>query len=105
LRTGEVILLEPNNSGIYAALCVDDNETILVLVNLTDEAITNYAIILEDAGLAESAYSVETLFGAGQAKGLERNGEALPKYKPFENLDPYAMFVLKLQSAITANPE
>ncbi len=96
LRTGEVILLEPNNSGVYAALCVDDNETILVLVNLTDEAITNYAIILEDAGLAESAYSVETLFGAGQTKGPERIGKAFPEYKPFENLDPYAMYILKL---------
>ena len=36
LRTGEVVLLDTNNSGVYAALRVDDNETLLVLVNLTD---------------------------------------------------------------------
>jgi hypothetical protein len=59
---------------------------------------TNYAITLTDAGLTESAYSVETLFGAGHANGPERSGEAFPEYKPFENLNPYAIYVLKLNS-------
>jgi len=111
LRTGEVILLDTNNSGVYAALRVDDNETLLVLVNLTDEAITNYALTFEDADLAGSTYSAETLFGTGQAnggvltvrpsltvsKGPERSGEAFPEYKPFENLNPYAMVVIKFE--------
>ena len=96
LRTGEVILLDTNNTGIYAAILMDKTETLLILVNLTDEAITDYALTLTDAGLAESAYSVETLFGAGQANGPERSGEAFPEYKPFENLDPYAMYVIKI---------
>jgi hypothetical protein len=39
---------------------------------------------------------VENLFGAGQANGPERSGEAFPEYKPFENLNPYAMYVLKI---------
>jgi len=106
-----VILLDTNNSGVYAALRVDDNETLLVLVNLTDEAITNYALTFEDADLAGSTYSAETLFGTGQAnggiltvrpsltvsKGPERSGEAFPEYKPFENLNPYAMVVIKFE--------
>ncbi len=97
LRTGKVILLDTNNSGVYAALLADKNETLLVLVNLTDEAISEYAITLNDAGLADSAYSAENLFGAGQAKGPERSGEAFPEYKPFENLNPYAMYVIKFE--------
>lgn len=96
LRTGEVFLLETNNRGIYAAVRVDHSETILVLVNLTDEAVTDYALVLEDAKLAESAYSAETLFGAGQAHAPERSGESFPEYKPFEKLDPYAMYVIKI---------
>jgi glycosidase len=97
LRTGKVVLLETGNSGVYAALRIESNETIMVLVNLTDEAISEYTLNLEDAALAESAYSVETLFGTGQADGPERSGEAFP-YKPFEELDPYAMYVLKFIS-------
>jgi alpha-amylase len=96
LRTGEVVLLEQKNSGIFAAIFNNQNETLLVLANLTDAAITDYALNLKDAGLAGSAYSMETLFGAGQANGLEGSGEALSAYKPFENLNPYAMYVLKL---------
>ena len=41
------------------------------------KVITDYALTLEDAGLVESAYSVETLFGAGQANDPERSGEAI----------------------------
>jgi alpha-amylase len=96
LRTGEAVLLEQKNSGIYAAIFKNQNETLLVLANLTDAAITDYALNLKDAGLAGSAYEMETLFGAGQANGLEGSGEALSAYKPFENLNPYAMYVLKL---------
>lgn len=96
LRTGEVILLETKNPGIYAALRVNQEETLLVLVNLTGETISDYALSIEGAGLAESAYSVETLFGAGQAIGPERSGEAFSEYKPFGNLNPYAMYVLKI---------
>ena len=96
LRTGEVILLDTNNTGTYAAILTDKTGTLLVLVNLTDEAISEYALTLTDAGLAESAYSVEILFGTGQATGPEGSGEAFPEYKPFENLNPYAMYVLSL---------
>ena len=105
LRTGELSLLDTNNTGMYAAILRNKAETLLVLVNLTDEAISKYALSLEDADLTESTYSVETLFGTGQANDPERSGEAFPEYKPFENLDPYAMYVLKLQSAATANPK
>jgi len=62
---------------------------------------------------------METLFGSGQANGgvltvrlsltvskdPERSGEAFPEYKPFENLQLYAMYIIKLHSAATANPK
>jgi hypothetical protein len=70
----------------------------LILANLSKETISKYNINLNGVGLAESAYSVETLFGAGQAAGPVGSGEAFQEYKPFENLDPYAMYVLKLIS-------
>lgn len=96
LQTGDLIPLKSNNPSVYTALRVDENGIFMILANLTGEAITEYNVALNEAGLAESAYSVETLFGAGQADGPERSGEAFPEYKPFESLDPYAMYVLKL---------
>jgi len=96
LRTGSVMLLGTNNTGVYSAILKNETETLLVVVNLTDEAISEYALTLKDADLAESAYSMEILFGAGQAVGPERSGEAFPDYKPFEKLNPYAMYVLNI---------
>ena len=66
------------------------------MANLSDEAVTGYNIALDEAGLAESAYSVETVFGAGQATNPEGSGEAFQKYTPFESLSPFAMYILKL---------
>ncbi len=96
MQTGDLIPLKSNKPAIYSALRVDENGTFLILANLSDEAITDYNIALKDAGLAESAYSVETVFGTDQASVMERSGEAFPDYKPFESLNPYAMYVLKL---------
>ncbi|HCR70675.1 MAG TPA: alpha-amylase [Anaerolineae bacterium] len=95
LQTGDTILLETNNSGIYAILRKDANGTFLILANLKDEAITDYAIEFEGAQLAESIVSVETVYGENQAAPIERSGETFI-YKPFENLNPYAMYILKL---------
>ncbi len=105
LRTGEVILLDTKNPGVYAALRVNKDETILVLVNLTGEAISDYELDLKDAGLAESAYDAEILFGTGQADGPKRSGEAFLKYKPFTNLDSHAMYAINLHNAAAANPK
>jgi alpha-amylase len=96
MQTGDLIPLKSNKPEVYSALRVDENGTFLILANLSDKALAEYNIALDDAGLAESAYSVETVFGADQAKGLERSGEAFQEYKPFESLNPYAMYVLKL---------
>jgi glycosidase len=96
IQTGNLIPLKSNKPAVYSALRMDENGTFLIMANLSDEAISEYNIVLLNAGLAESAYSVDTVFGADQAKGLERSGEIFPEYKPLESLNPHAMYVLKL---------
>ncbi|MBL8091530.1 MAG: hypothetical protein JNJ43_14435, partial [Anaerolineales bacterium] len=80
---------------IYAVLRKDANGLFLVLANLKNETISDYVLDLSSTGLTESSFSVETVYGENQANPLERSGEAFI-YKPFENLHPYAMYVLKL---------
>lgn len=95
LQTADIHLLDAGNSGIFVNLRVDANGTYLVLANLTREPISEYAIDLNQAGLAESFVNVEILFGEGQAQVPERSGESLQPYQPFESLNPYAMYVIK----------
>ena len=96
LQTADILLLDAGNSGIFATLRADSSGTYIVLANLTDEAVTDYQLDLSDAELAESIVSVEMLFGEGQAQVPERSGGAFNPYQPFENLNPYAMYVIKL---------
>lgn len=96
LQTGTVILLDAKNAGIHAILVSDSNETFLILANLKNEAISEYRIDLKDVELEESSYKVETVYGEHQATMLERSAESFI-YKPFETLNPYAMYILKLK--------
>lgn len=96
LQTGSMVPLKASDPSIYAAIRSDATGTFLILANLKDKTITDYNIALDDANLAESSYSVETVFGSGQANGLKRSGDAINPYQPFENLAPYAMYILKL---------
>ena len=95
LQTADIRLLDAGNSGIFVNLRVDANGTYLVLANLTKDPISEYAIDLNQAGLAESFVGVETLFGEGQAQVPERSGDSFQPYQPFESLNPYAMYVIK----------
>lgn len=96
LQTGDLIPLKSNKPSIYAAIRTDENGTFLILTNLAEEAVTDYSIALDGAGLAESAYSVETVFGAEQATSPDGSGKAFQAYTPFESLPPFAMYILKL---------
>ncbi|MCL4268915.1 MAG: hypothetical protein KJZ72_05195 [Anaerolineales bacterium] len=95
LQTADIRLLDAGNSGIFVNLRVDANGTYLVLANLTEEPISEYAIDLNQAGLAESFVGVEMLFGEGQTQVPERSGDSFQPYQPFESLNPYAMYVIK----------
>jgi glycosidase len=96
LQTADITLLDAGNSGIFATLRTDANGTYLIIANLTEDEIGEYTLDLNQAGVAETIRSVETVFGAEQAQVPERSGEAFNPYKPFESLHLYAMYVIEL---------
>jgi hypothetical protein len=98
MQTGDQIPLKSNKPAVYSALRTDKNGIFLIVSNLSDEAISEYNIVLPDLTVTKSTYSVETVFRADQAIDPERSGEAFPEYKPLESLNPYAMYVLNLNS-------
>jgi glycosidase len=93
LSIGALTVLETNHSSIYAVLRADMDETLLVLVNLKDEPVTRYGIVMDKSPFKGIIEGVETLFGVGDAKVPQKSGD----YKPFESLAPYAMYILKIK--------
>jgi glycosidase len=97
LRTGSYTEVKSNNPGIYASLRMDNEEAVLVIINLSDQPITDYALSLKSAVLTDGTYSVEWLFGMGQAKGPEVTRGVFENYKPVDELNPFSTLIVKLQ--------
>jgi glycosidase len=97
LRTGKLSLVEINNPGLYAILRMDENESFLVLANLGNETISDYALTLTDAVLTDNTYKAKTLFGSEQAQPVQVTAGIFQDYKPVSELSPYSMLIIELQ--------
>ena len=95
MRTGEVFIIETGNAGLYAVLCVDENETILVLANLTEEYISEYALALTGVSVPDSNYKPTTLLGNGQVQTMEIVQNGFQNYKPMKELPPYFTLIVQ----------
>lgn len=94
LQNGAVSLLSSNQNGVYAILRSDETETILILVNLKKETLTDFHIKDEKAVLTKTDYSTETLFGESQNIKISiKEGELTG----VSALAPYEVLVLLLK--------
>jgi glycosidase len=98
LRTGETALVETGNTRIYAILRRDLAETLLVLINLGDEPLAEYALSLSDAGLTDGDHTVEAVFGTqAPAAPLAAVGGGFQGYQPLAELAPHTAYVFQIE--------
>lgn len=98
LSRGDFWLVETKNHGVYALLRVDSfsGEALLVLVNLTAEPISQYALAVSGATLPDGEAQPRTLFGQDTPSRLLLSGGGFSSYQPLTALPPYAIFVFQL---------
>ncbi|NJL95160.1 MAG: alpha-amylase [Anaerolineae bacterium] len=98
LQFGSLAPLETDSLRVIAYLRQWEGETLLVLVNLDDEPLSDYALALE-SGLAGPVEAVEVLFGeAGEASAPEVNAAGgFAGYRPLPELPAQSGLVLKLE--------
>lgn len=94
LQTGATIMLKSNLPGVYAVLRRDDQGTLLILANLTDQTIEDYRLAIKDTDL--SGFTMESIFSSHPADVLQWDGASLEDFKPFDSLQPFAMYILRL---------
>ena len=97
LRTGKVFLIETGNPGVYAILCLDKDEILLVLANLKDQSLSEYALTLTGTSLSDSTYEPATLFGNEQVQPLAVTQGGFKNYKPVSALQPYSTLIVQFQ--------
>jgi glycosidase len=99
LRTGSLSIITTGNSGIYASLRANETETILILANLGDKAISDYGLSLGEGVLIPGEYTLSPLLGNGSftALNVNKNGQ-FSDFQLLTEVPPYGMYILKIMS-------
>ena len=97
LRGGSISVLETEHAGVYAFLRSNGEENILVLVNLTEAAISEYALTLTESMLPSRIHSAISLLDSTQASSLTIRDEKFSDYKPLPELPPYQAYIFELK--------
>ena len=96
LRVGDWLEVLTGNGRVYAALRHSDNETILVLINLSSKEQDDYALSLEEGPLT-GAIAPILLMGEGDIAAPEPNPSGgFDEYKPLPVLPPFSATIIQL---------
>ena len=96
LRYGDWQLMPIDDDALYAFMRRTVDQTLLVLVNLGDEPITDYHFAWPDGGLNEET-AVEILQNtATNSPALTASG-GFESYTPIEELAPYSTYIVELK--------
>jgi alpha-amylase len=96
LRVGKTFVAGSNSNKIVSYLRAGGNETVLVILNIDDQPVSNYSISLS-VGPLSGNYSVESLLDKSTFSPLQANDMGgFDEYVPFEGIPPYSVIVLQL---------
>lgn len=96
LRTGTTEVLKGGNVSVYSILRYTEDETLLIVVNLSPAAVTDYGVTLSMGSLVDGI-DATLLFGEGTVAApviTEMGG--FEDYKPLDSLPPQSSFVISL---------
>ncbi|MEZ4666990.1 MAG: alpha-amylase family glycosyl hydrolase [Anaerolineae bacterium] len=94
LQTGEFRKVLSSSSEVYSFVRFDSNELLLVVINLSADAVSDYALSLDQSPYA-NARSHQILFGNGSVMDLQMNiSGGFENYVPFVTLPPHSTTII-----------
>lgn len=101
LRAGSMTMVESDAGAVYAFLRQSDEETVLVVINLSDDPVEGYVLSLSegsfDQGGSQTLPYAELLYGEDDVIAPEINAAGgFDAYTPVDVLPPYSSFVIRL---------
>jgi len=97
LSSGDILLLETENSGVYAALRSSADQKILVIVNLKGTPISDYQLRLNESRLTDGTITPRSLFGTIETIPVLISGGKFSDYKPINELLPHESYILQIE--------
>lgn len=97
LRGGQIVVLDTANPGVFAMLRTDGAEHFLILVNLKGEAISDYALKLNEKLLPDGSLTAVSQLDSASGSALTITGGLFADYKPLPELPPYQAYIFALK--------
>jgi alpha-amylase len=97
LSNGEIVLLDPDNTGVYAILRSTADQKVLVIVNLKGTPVSDYQLSLDESLLSDGTVTPQSLFGTIDAIPVTISGGKFSEYKPVGELLPYQSYIFQLE--------
>jgi glycosidase len=99
LRVGDLYLAQTPATSVLASLRVSQAETVLVVINLGPDPLTDYKLTLA-AGPLKNHYRAVAILGAGSGADLAANAQGgFDGYQPGASLPAYGVAIYQLQPA------
>ncbi len=97
LRTGSIQLVAATNDSVYSFLRYGEDETLLIVINLSQDPVSDYTLTAAE-GLLSGTPAADLIFGAGAitAPTLNEAG-GFTDYVPLAELPPQSSLIIRLQ--------
>jgi len=96
LRIGKTYVAESNSTKILSYLRASADETLLILINIDDEPLSNYKLDLS-VGPLSGQYNATSLLDTSTTESLAANNKGgFDDYVPLAELPAYSIFVIQL---------
>ena len=96
LRIGNLLELPTSERGLYAFLRYTTDQTLLVLINMSDKPIQDYRFCLSEGDL-EIGTAHEILWGLEVSSPDLNNNGGFDNYQPLEELEAYTTYIIELK--------
>lgn len=93
LRIGEYLPMTSTSKSVFAALRVYEGEVVLVIINVGEEAVTDYALSIKESPISNGRPFL--LYGSGEPENLTpgENG-SIDAYQPLPELPAFGVLIL-----------
>ncbi len=96
LRIGDWIEVETDSADVYAFLRAAEDEVLLVLINFSEDPVSDYSLSLKEGPLVGEGVP-QPLFGSAEPLSLTANEKGgFDAYKPLETLPAQSSFIWQL---------
>ncbi len=100
LRVGEFFSVESNDEAVIAFLRASESEKLLVVINLGNEPVREYALSMEEGPLSDSAVPVAVFGESGSIYKLRASAQGgFDAYRPVVELKPHSTLILQIQAS------